>query len=102
MSRKYIDQILTTGFKYFFDLDYTTLLHSLTIFIVAAGIIKLAALWLRNEWHEGVATVKEDALVIKSRLADVADKADEKEQLFYDFVKNQFTNLRNVRERLAS
>ena len=102
MSRKYIDQILTTGFKYFFDLDYTTLLHSLTVFIVAAGILKLAALWIRNEWHEGVSKVKQDALVIKGHLADMAEKADEKEQLLHDFVKNQFTNLRNVRERLAS
>lgn len=102
MSRKYIDQILTTGFKYFFDLDYTTMLHSLTVLIVAAGIIKLACLWVKNEWHDGVATIKQDAVVIKSHLDRLAVKADAKEQMLYDFVKNQFDNLRNTGERLAS
>ncbi len=102
MSRKYIDQILTTGFKYFFDLDYNTLLHSLTVFIVAAGLFKLACMWVKSEWQDGVATVKQDALVIKGHLNTLAVKADAKEQTLYDFVKDQYDNLRNVRERLAS
>lgn len=102
MSRKYIDQILTTTLKYFFDLDYNTLLHSLTAVVIAIGLCKLACMWVKNEWHDGVATIKEDAVIIKSHLNNLAVKADAKEQVLYDFVKDQYANLRNVRERLAS
>lgn len=102
MTRKYIETILTAGFKYFFDLDYTAMIHSLTIVLVAAGFIKLCMMWLRNEFFSGIQTVKEDAREIKGHFSKIVVRLDAKEQMFYGYIRNLKASNEHSHDRLAS
>lgn len=95
MIRKYIHHAATVGFKYFFDLDFTTLTHSLAIFIVAVGFIKLAGYWLAEEFQTGIQTIKYDFSTIKDQAAQVTEKFKADDNVIIGYfreLKNNFSH----------
>lgn len=102
MTRKHIEQLLITGFKYFFDLDYTTFIHSLTLLIVAAGIARVAGLWLWNELNDGIQTVKRDTATVRQHWQTMSARIDNHEQQIYGYIKELRTSVASKEQRTAA
>lgn len=102
MTRRYIEDLLTTSLKYFFDVDFHTLLHSFTVVIVALGVIRLIGLWIYAGWHKSLQTVKNDALEVKTSLIKMTSKLDKHEQAFTGYIRNLRSANEHEHERMAS
>lgn len=66
MYKKHLEHFLTVSLKYLFDFDYTIFHNAYMMLLMAPFIIKLAIVGMAAYLYEGIITVKEDLIEIKS------------------------------------
>jgi len=66
MYKRNIGYLIAESLKFFFNFDHTLCNHTLLVVLVAAGFFKLFFTKLAEELHDGILTVKEDILTIRS------------------------------------
>ena len=73
MYRKNIEHIIMVSLKYFFDLDYSFYSHIILAALVAVSLLKFFLNQTAAFFHEGIITVKEDAISLKSEIAIIKE-----------------------------
>ena len=74
MFRKQIENLITTGMNFFFNFDDTFCYQIFSITLIIIGTAKLLLTYLRNEFYDGMLTVKEDILSFRTIVSTYKDR----------------------------
>lgn len=93
--KKYLQHIAIVALKYFFDLDYSTFVHSFAMFFVVFGFIKLIGYWLAEEFQGGIETVKYDFATLKVQATQFTERlqSDENDNAVLAYLRNLKNNI---------
>ena len=71
---KQIGHLITVSMKYFLDIDPSICNHTFMAVLIMAGITKLLIHNIVAVLHDGILTVKEDAIVLKDMIATYRER----------------------------
>jgi len=83
--------------KYFFDIDASMFNHLLFVIIVLLGSVKVIASMITGHLHDGLLTVKDDAMFLREEVASYKERF-QNGQLQDAFI----SNVRSFRENMAT
>src|SRR5262249_46602970 len=94
MTGRNIQHLATVLLKYFFDFDFAHLTHIVPLVVAIFGIAKLLFSKIGDELSDGIATVKEDAIIIKDEIAALIQRLKNDEgspaRVILNFFKEHF------------
>ena len=78
MYKNNLSHFLSLSLKYFFDIDPAFSNHAFLIALLMAGVIKMFMATITEYFYDGVQSVKEDAMAMKSLLLDTREKWEDR------------------------